>query len=49
MATYQGKQVTKLSRPAHEGDKGFKQGTEQVVIKGEDGQEQAVPKDQVKD
>jgi hypothetical protein len=48
MSTYQGKEVT-VVRPARQGDEGFKNdGTEQVVIKGDDGQEKAVPKDQVK-
>ena len=36
MATYQGKQVTVL-RPAKEGDPGFGESTDQVVIKLEDG------------
>jgi hypothetical protein len=49
MATFQGKQVTVLPRPARDGDKGFKAGSEQVVIRTQDGEEQAVAKDQVKD
>jgi len=49
MATYQGKKVT-VVRAAKDGDKDFKAtGVEQVVIKGDDGQEIAVPKDQVQD
>jgi hypothetical protein len=48
MSTYQGKQVT-IVRAAKQGDPGFKNDdTEQVVIKGDDGQEKTVPKDQVK-
>jgi hypothetical protein len=49
MATYQGKQV-KIVRPAKEGDQGFVAGSaEQVIIKGDDGREVAVPKNQVQD
>jgi hypothetical protein len=48
MPMYQGKQVT-VVRPAKQGDQGFKNDdSEQVVIKGDDGTEKAVPKDQVK-
>lgn len=48
MPMYQGKQVT-IVRPAKQGDQGFKNDdSEQVVIKGDDGTEKAVPKDQVK-
>jgi hypothetical protein len=49
MATYQGKEV-KVIRPARDGDQGFVAGSaEQVIIKGDDGKEQAVPKNQVQD
>lgn len=48
MPTYQGKNV-QIVRPAKQGDPGFKNDdSEQVVIKGDDGQEKTVPKDQVK-
>jgi len=50
MATYQGKQVTVVRPQAKQGDTGFKNdGSEQVVIKGDDGQEKAVAKDDVKE
>jgi len=49
MATYQGKQV-KIVRPAKDGDQGFVASSgEQVIIKGDDGREMAVPKNQVKE
>ena len=49
MATYQGKEV-KIVRVAKDGDTGFVAGsTEQVIIKGDDGREVAVPKNQVKE
>ena len=48
MPTYQGKQVT-VVRAAKDGDKGFVVGKEMVVIKTDDGKEEAVPKDQVRD
>lgn len=48
MAQYQGKNV-QIVRPARQGDQGFKDdGSEQVVIKDDSGQEKTVPKDQVK-
>jgi hypothetical protein len=49
MAKYQNKEV-KVVRPAKQGDTGFVAGgVEQVVIKGDDGREIAVPKTQVQD
>ena len=49
MATYKGKKVT-VVRGARDGDKGFVVGkSEQVVIRHEDGKEEAVPKDQVEE
>jgi len=48
MPTYQGQQV-RSSRPAKDGDKGFKDdGTEQVIVTMQDGTEKCVPKDDVK-
>ena len=49
MAKYQNKEV-KIIRPAKQGDQGFVAGSsEQVVIRGDDGKEIAVPKNQVQD
>jgi hypothetical protein len=49
MATYQGKKVTVI-RTAKQGDQGFTAGSsEQVVIRGEDGKEIAVPKKEVEE
>jgi hypothetical protein len=49
MAKYQNKEV-KIVRPAKQGDAGFVATSgEQVVIKGDDGKEIAVPKAQVQD
>ena len=45
---YQNQQV-KSSRPAKQGDQGFKDdGSEQVIVTLQDGTEKCVPKDQVK-
>jgi hypothetical protein len=49
MAKYQNKEV-KIIRPAKQGDAGFVASAgEQVIIRGDDGKEIAVPKQQVQD
>jgi hypothetical protein len=45
-STYQSQEVTVL-RPAKSGDKDFKAGSEQLVIRLKDGSEKTVPKAEV--